>query len=178
MAKSKRQNDSINSVSMYQRKMVTNTLTLSWRRFLSYGNQLCKSMDWSLYNKDLSHERVNANTYCSKMVRQTFTAQKMKFSIKDFFRKCAQIRSFLRIWSHLLKKSVIENFAFCAVFAIFYVKGLRQCWNSRISKYLKDFQSIQIFWKKSILWRKISQSPKAISYQLQHISEAATTCVF
>ena len=42
------------------------------------------------------------------------TAQKMKFSIKDFFSKCDQIRSFLRIWSHLLKKSLIENF-FCAV---------------------------------------------------------------
>ena len=33
-----------------------------------------------------------------------FTAQKMKFSSKDFFSKCDQIRSFLRIWSHLLKK--------------------------------------------------------------------------
>ena len=33
------------------------------------------------------------------------TAQKMKFSIKDFFSKCDQIHSFLRIWSHLLKKS-------------------------------------------------------------------------
>ena len=43
------------------------------------------------------------------------TAQKMKFSIKDFFSKCDQIRSFLRIWSHLLKKSLIENFIFCAV---------------------------------------------------------------
>ena len=42
-------------------------------------------------------------------------AQKMKFSIKDFFSKCDQIRSFLRIWSHLLKKSLIENFIFCAV---------------------------------------------------------------
>ena len=30
-----------------------------------------------------------------------FTSQKMKFSIKDFFCKCDQIRSFLRIWSHL-----------------------------------------------------------------------------
>ena len=28
----------------------------------------------------------------------------MKFLIKDFFSKCDQIRSFLRIWSHLLKK--------------------------------------------------------------------------
>ena len=44
------------------------------------------------------------------------TAQKMKFSIKDFFSKCDQIRSFLRIWSHLPKKSLIENFIFCEVF--------------------------------------------------------------
>ena len=43
------------------------------------------------------------------------TAQKMKFFIKDFFSKCDQIRSSLRIWSHLLKKSLMENFIFCAV---------------------------------------------------------------
>ena len=36
----------------------------------------------------------------------------MKFSIKDFFSKCNQIRSFLWIWSHLLKKSLLENFFF------------------------------------------------------------------
>ena len=42
-------------------------------------------------------------------------AQIMKFSIKDFFRKRDQIRSFLWIWSHLLKKSLIENFIFYAV---------------------------------------------------------------
>ena len=46
---------------------------------------------------------------------ETFTAQKMKFSNKDFFSKCDQIRSFLRICSHLLKKSVMENFIFCEV---------------------------------------------------------------
>ena len=39
----------------------------------------------------------------------------MKFSIKDFFSKYDQIRSFLRIWSHLLRKSLMENFIFCAV---------------------------------------------------------------
>ena len=39
----------------------------------------------------------------------------MKLSIKNFFSKCDQIRSFLRIWSHLLKKSLMENFTFCAV---------------------------------------------------------------
>ena len=33
---------------------------------------------------------------------ENYTAQK-KFSINNFFIKCDQIRSFLRIWSHLLK---------------------------------------------------------------------------
>ena len=46
------------------------------------------------------------------------TAQKMKFSIMDFFSKCDQIRSFLWIWSHLLKKSVMENSIFCAVHVV------------------------------------------------------------
>ena len=44
------------------------------------------------------------------MPKAISTAQKMKFSIKDFFSKCDKIRSFLRIWSHALKKSVMENF--------------------------------------------------------------------
>ena len=42
-------------------------------------------------------------------------AQTVKFFIKDFFSKCAQIRSFLRIWSHLLKKSWMEHFIFRTV---------------------------------------------------------------
>ena len=46
-----------------------------------------------------------------------FTAQKMKFLIKDLFSKCDQIRSFLQIRSHLLKKYFMENFIFCVVFA-------------------------------------------------------------
>ena len=45
----------------------------------------------------------------------TITAQKMKFSIKDFFSECDQIRMELRIWSYLLQKSLLENFIFCAV---------------------------------------------------------------
>ena len=48
------------------------------------------------------------------------TAQKMKFSIKDFISKYDQIYSFLRIWSHLLKKSLMENFIFCAVVFLTY----------------------------------------------------------
>ena len=46
----------------------------------------------------------------------------MKLSIKDFLSKCDQIRSFLRIWLHLLKKSLMENFIFYAVL----VKGMSE----------------------------------------------------
>ena len=36
----------------------------------------------------------------------------MKFPIWDFFCKCDQICSFLRIWSHLPKKSLMESLLF------------------------------------------------------------------
>ena len=40
----------------------------------------------------------------------------MTFSVKYLFNKCDQIRSFLRIWSHLLEKSLMENFIFYVVY--------------------------------------------------------------
>ena len=47
---------------------------------------------------------------------RSYTAQKMKFYIKDLFSKFDQIRKKLRLWSHLLKKFLIENFSFlCSV---------------------------------------------------------------
>ena len=39
----------------------------------------------------------------------------MKFSIKNFFSKYDQIRSFLRIWSNSLKKYLMKNFILRAV---------------------------------------------------------------
>ena len=53
-------------------------------------------------------------TYMGNVFKKD-TAQKMKFSIKDFFIECDQIRRQLRIWSHLIKKSLMENFIFCVV---------------------------------------------------------------
>ena len=44
--------------------------------------------------------------------KKYYTAQKNEFLFKDFFIKCDQIRRILQIWSHLLKKSLIENFIF------------------------------------------------------------------
>ena len=61
------------------------------------------------------------------------TAQKMKLSIKDFFSKCDQIRRKLRIWSHLLKKSLMESFFFCAVSR---TANLNFAWILRILTYL------------------------------------------
>ena len=49
----------------------------------------------------------------------------MKFSIKNFLSKCDQIRSYLRIWSHLLKKFLMENFIFCAVKGLLLLRILK-----------------------------------------------------
>ena len=64
---------------------------------------------------------VMCNSKKSKFTKEqetTGTAQKMKFSTKDFFSKCEQICSKLQIWSYLLKKILMENFIFCAVWII------------------------------------------------------------
>ena len=56
--------------------------------------------------------------YVSSLVFQKKTnlfkldAQKMKIFIKDFFSKSDQIRWKQQIWSHLLKKSLVERFIF------------------------------------------------------------------
>ena len=75
-------------------------------------------------NVDLTHSSCNSfhgsqSFYDTLMSIQDWTittAQKMKFSVKGFFSKFDQIRSFLRIWSHLLKKSLMETFNSCAVY--------------------------------------------------------------
>ena len=66
------------------------------------------------------------------------TARKMKFSIKDFFSKCDQIRSFLRIWLHLPKKLSVENFIFCAVQNIDNNNNLCNTGISKIQKLFKE----------------------------------------
>ena len=51
--------------------------------------------------------RSSTVPYLYQLVKNkgNLTAQKKKFFIKDFFRK-------LRIWSHLLKESLVESFIF------------------------------------------------------------------
>ena len=48
--------------------------------------------------------------------KSTLTLQKkMKLSVKDFFSQWDPIHRKQWIWSHLLKKSLMDNFSFCAV---------------------------------------------------------------
>ena len=46
---------------------------------------------------------------------------KNEVSINIFFSKFDQIRRKLRIWSHILKKFLMENLIFCAVLLKFLV---------------------------------------------------------
>ena len=59
-----------------------------------------------------------------------FLYKKIKFSIKDFFSRCDQIRWKLRIWSHLLQQSLMEKFHFLC-------RGWDDVWDK---KKLKKFQ--------------------------------------
>ena len=65
----------------------------------------------------------------------------MKLSIKGFFSKFDQIRRKLEIWSHLLKKSLIDNFIFCAVY-ILSVQQRKQFLYRSVSKYKQDYDFI------------------------------------
>ena len=61
----------------------------------------------------------------------TFTAQKIKFSIKDFFSKYDRIRWKLRIWSHLLKKSLTENIVFVQRFWLVWFRKMNSNFESQ-----------------------------------------------
>ena len=67
-----------------------------------------------LKSKPLSIAKL-VQKYLLSIIMPKITAQGMKSPVKDFFNKCDQMRSFLKIWSHLLKKSLIEN---CIVFLL------------------------------------------------------------
>ena len=59
------------------------------------------------------HNFFDKNKKQRQMLSSTITTQKTN---KDFFSKCDQIRRRLWIWSHILKKSLMENFTFCVVY--------------------------------------------------------------
>ena len=97
---------------LHFRTSKNNSLTLSWRRPLSYWNQsinlLCKSMDWFLYDNGPRHERVKLSDSQS-MLCMSFSWSS-GLDNRANFRKSS--RSFLNfgmtmkniIWSCTIKK--------------------------------------------------------------------------
>ena len=71
------------------------------------------------------------------------TVQKIKFSIKDFFSKCDQIRRKLRIWSYLLKKIPNGNIHFLynetLLLTIFLTKIFATNFNEFATKYIVKY---------------------------------------
>ena len=100
----------------------------------------------------------------------------MKFSIKDLFSKYDQIRSFLRIWTHLLNKFLRENFIFYAVKFTLFTHGLSEAYSKLcetsqfFTKVVNGLQSWSIMLMKArskmfvtILNMPLTESPE-ISY--------------
>ena len=81
----------------------------------------------------------------------------MKFSVKDFCSKSDQIPSFLRTWSHLLKKSLIENFLVLAVIItqVFVLQNFRITklgWEETYSKmWCTEAATRGVLWEKVFL---------------------------
>ena len=85
------------------------------------------------------------------LFKDPLTAQKMKFSSKDFFSKCDQIRGKLRIWSHLLRKSLMENFIFCVLSNLMFTRRKKGFFAKHIDEtYNKDCLSKKSIEKKLI----------------------------
>ena len=88
------------------------------------------------------------------------SGEKMKFSVKDCFRRCGQIWSFLRIWSHLPKKSLMENLIFCAVInALIFVLNLL-----KVNKLI-------IKTSDNIIWRRIINEKTLIVFTARKTSK-------
>ena len=75
---------------------------------------------------------------------KNYTAQKLKFFIKDFFTTC-DLRCFLRIWSYLLKKSLMKS----SFFVQCYEKDPKNVTSTRNSFSCNLIDNIQNFPERS-----------------------------
>ena len=94
-------------------------IVLSKIRWMDVRNHITNenySVRRKCYTNDLLETGL-VSEILKQSLRGVLTAQKLKVSIDDFFGKCDQIHRKMGIWSHLLKKSLMENLIFCAVSA-------------------------------------------------------------
>ena len=79
-----------------------------------YSVRIQKNTDQKIFVFGLFYAVLNM-----PICRFSNTGLKLKICFKDFFGKCDQIHSFLKIWSHLLEKFLMENFFFfCSVISL------------------------------------------------------------
>ena len=88
---------------------------------------------WSSYLKNKKRVQLSGDSL-PKFNHEMTNAQRVKLFIKDFFSKCDQICSFLRSWSHLLKKSLIKSFFLCSALLL----PLPSCSYPARSSYVND----------------------------------------
>ena len=76
-----------------------------------------KKCEWRMFQKHnfSKYKLISSSLQFSVYLLAQINTQKMKSSIKNFFSKCEHIRIKLRIYSHLLNKSLTENIFFFAV---------------------------------------------------------------
>ena len=79
-------------------------LCFVFQKFLFHKIKICVEIRQKLFSWQGSWDSTHICRSVSSQATYNFTAQKLKF-----------FRSFLRIWSHLLEKSLMENFIFCAM---------------------------------------------------------------
>ena len=100
--------------------------------------------------RDISkNETVLKSEFLNTLYNQIFdTAQNLEFSIKNFISKCDQICRKLRVWSHLLKKSLMENFTFRAASGSFCLGGRIRANSVHTRIKHKSSRHLEVYYKK------------------------------
>ena len=72
----------------------------------------------------ICNHKAKIRPFFRRNIFSQVTPQKMKFFINNFLSKCDQIHRKLRIWLHLLKKSLMKNVIFSTAKFLNYSKGI------------------------------------------------------
>ena len=123
------------SPSHFLQNVLIETSNVCFKNFYISHLVLCHFlMPWSLENSkgintfSITFSNNEWEDYVFWSLFIGFTAQKMKFSIIDFFSTCDQIRRKLRIWSHFLMKLWIKNFvSLCSAYIAY--EDRHSLWN-------------------------------------------------
>ena len=98
---------------------------------IMFSSCLKGRQDYSIFSYSINGCTINWQSFVAPSM---LPCTKMNISSKDFFSICEQIRGFLRICSHLLKKFLMDNFFVLGVSSHLLKKSLKetlffvQCW--------------------------------------------------